>query len=371
MLNTAESIRARIIYTLTLVLLECGAVQADPPGSSLHVQGVTYAMAQQVRWLSEEHFLVGRWDGSISLFAAPPNADPPATLVNAMVIPGGHGVQMLVAHHPRTFVSSADEGSLLVWQANAKGDTFKPDPVPYPTEIGVAVSGLFVQHEEQEYLLTGHEHGRLLIWSVGPDTHLDLHKVVDLRSEVAIDYQHADTPLRHIRGLAMWRDGIVITGGEDGALHQVQLPGGEILSNRLFNAHARLGVNDLVVHGNRLLVVNCATGPQDRNLWLYDLHVNRIADSDAANLLTDPNRARIFAFDIATWEQDGRAMAGVTTKEGLLWRVAFDGGELAPMEHVALGRFTYGAAIDVEPATQRLAAAGIGVRVVDVVGQAR
>ena len=182
----------------------------------------------------------------------------------------------------------------------------------------------------------------------------------------AIDYVHDDEPLRHIRGLANWRDGVVIAGSEDGGLHQVRLSDGAILSQRLFNPEARLGINDIAVHGDHLLAVNCAIDRHDHNVWLFSLHDDRIEHRDAANLLRDPDRDRIFAFDVITHEQDGEPLAAITTKEGLVWSVRFDDGTLRPAGHTALGRFDYGNAIDHDPASGRIAAAGISVRVVDL-----
>lgn len=359
-------------------LSACRSAEAEAPSEgavtpqaaqapAMQVDGVTYAMAQQLRWLSPERFLVGRWDGSIGVFSASKDQSAAPTLESALVVPGGHGVQMLVVHSPERFVSSGSDHSLLIWRRDAAGGgRFEPQGVDFPPDHGVAVSGLFVAREGREFLLTGHEHGHLLVWAVGQDGALGLEKTIDLRSEVAIDYQHADAPLRHLRGLAEWRDGLVVVGGEDGALHQVRIPSGEVVSNRLFNPSARLGVNDLAVHGDQLLVVNCSVDSADHNLWLYDLHPDHIANRDQVNLLAEPDGARIFAFDVVTWDHPDGPMAAVTTKEGLLWQVALNQDGLEPLEHLALGRFTYASAIDLEPETHRVAAAGVGVRVVSL-----
>ena len=92
-------------------LLGCTTKQSDVE-SPFGPTATTYAMAQQVRWLDSTRFLVGRWDGSISVFDAPPDGSP--TLTSALVMPDAVGVQMLVTHSPQVFISSADGGSLLV-----------------------------------------------------------------------------------------------------------------------------------------------------------------------------------------------------------------------------------------------------------------
>ena len=342
--------------------------RTDVDQASLQVSSVTYAMAQQVRWLGSEQVLVGRWDGTIGLFSVPLGSTSQATLQASLVPPEPAGIQLLVPRSSSSFVSSGGSDTLLVWTRAEAPDSapFAASTVLLPPTAGTAVSGLFVDDAGEELLVTGHEHGSMLIWTVGADDRLVLRDTVDLRLDDPIEYAHADEPLRHIRGLAEWRDGVVVAGGEDGGLHQVRLSDGAILSQRLFNPDARLGINDLAVHGDHLLVVNCAIDRTDRNLWLFSLQRDHIDSVDATNLLLDPRRKRIFAFDVVTWDSDSGPEAAVTTKEGLVWRVGFGDGALQPLEQTSLGRFSYGNAIDYNPATRRLAAAGISVRVVSV-----
>lgn len=334
----------------------------------MQVDSVTYSMAQQVRWLDDTHVLVGRWDGTIGVFSAPVEDGARAILETSLVLPGATGVQLLVPRTSHEFVSSGGPDHLWMWRADAGADRtdFVPHELSFPVEAGVAVSGLFTRIGEQELLVTGHENGALLVWEWEESGVPRLRQTVDLRMAEPIDYAHADEPLRHIRGLAMWRDGIVVAGGEDGGLHQVRLADGAILSQRLFNPEARLGINDLAVHGDHVLVVNCAIDKRDRNLWLFSLQADRTEHVDAANLLLDERRKRIFAFDVVTWHDEGGPMAAVTTKEGLVWRVKFADGVIEPIGQTALGRFSYGNAIDYNAATRRIAAAGISVRLVSV-----
>ncbi|MEL6715756.1 MAG: hypothetical protein AAFP86_18390, partial [Planctomycetota bacterium] len=170
----------------------------------------------------------------------------------------------------------------------------------------------------------------------------------------------------HIRGLSAWKDGVVIAGGEDGGLHQVRLEDGAVLAQRLFNPDARLGVNDLAVRGDSLVVVNCALDRTDRNVWLFDLERGHFTLDDAANLLEDQDRERVFAFDVATYVDGDGAHALITTKEGLVWRVRIADGRLEPLDRLALGRFDYGNAIDFEESRGRLATASVGIRILAV-----
>ncbi|MEM8711660.1 MAG: hypothetical protein AAGG01_11960 [Planctomycetota bacterium] len=344
-------------------------VGQDPPSAtSLSVASLTYGTAQQVRWLDHEQFVVCRWDGTITRFMAPQVESGAARLVEALAVPGGEGVRMIEPRDGTTFVTSCTADSLAVWRRDPDG-RFTPTGVRFPEGHGFAVSGLFVMDGDHELLVTGHESGSLLIWSFSSTSDPLLLRTVDLRLADPIDYLHDDVPLRHIRGLAAWRDGIVVAGGEDGGLHQVRLMDGKILSQTVFNRDARLGVNDLAVHGDALLVVNCALDRTDRNVWLFRLAESGFELRDSTNLLRDDRRDHVFAFDVLTILQGGAPLALITTKEGMLWALRFADGELRVTETLPLGRFDYGNAIDLEPSTRRLVAAGVGVRIVTMDGE--
>ena len=362
--------RPRWVFALVASSTACSGAhrRSDVDEASLQVSSVTYAMAQQVRWLGSEQILVGRWDGTIGLFSVPLGSTSQATLQASLVPPEPAGIQLLVPRSSSSFVSSGGSDTLLVWTRAEAPDSapFAASTVLLPPTAGTAVSGLFVDDAGEELLVTGHEHGSMLIWTVGADDRLVLRETVDLRLDDPIDYAHSDEPLRHIRGLAYWKDGVVVAGGEDGGLHQVRLSDGTVLSQRLFNPDAVLGINDLAVHDDHLLVVNCAVDKRDRNLWLFGLEDDKIRLLDAANLLLDPREERIFAFDVVTHAGANGPVAAVSTKEGLVWPVGFADGVLTPSQPTSLGRFFYGNALDYEPLTHRIAAAGISLRVLTV-----
>src|SRR5215467_5422434 len=73
--------------------LPAGAVL--PTALPITADGVTYNMAQEVTWIDERHFAVGRWDGSLSIFAfneSPTQGPVINTVVNT---PAFEGVQMI------------------------------------------------------------------------------------------------------------------------------------------------------------------------------------------------------------------------------------------------------------------------------------
>lgn len=78
--------------------LTAQGVSFVPPGgvtpSTLPItaDGVTYTMAQETTWLDTQHFAVGRWDGSLCIFALnnSPTAGP--VISKAVNTPAFEGV---------------------------------------------------------------------------------------------------------------------------------------------------------------------------------------------------------------------------------------------------------------------------------------
>src|SRR5208337_3750336 len=81
--------------------LAAQGIQLTAPGvtapASLPIspEGVTYTMAQEAVWIDLQHFAVGRWDGSLSIFAftASPTVGP--MISKAVNTPSFEGVQMI------------------------------------------------------------------------------------------------------------------------------------------------------------------------------------------------------------------------------------------------------------------------------------
>jgi hypothetical protein len=88
-----------------------------PTALPITADGVTYTMAQETTWIDTQHFAVGRWDGSLSIFAS--NASPTAgpIISKAVNTPAFEGVQMITWLAPGVFASSNDESSIIVWSS--------------------------------------------------------------------------------------------------------------------------------------------------------------------------------------------------------------------------------------------------------------
>src|SRR5689334_22871323 len=94
------------------------ATAEEREGLPLKDVGTTYSMAQEVRWLDERHFAIGRWDGSLTVFNHDP-ARPGAPIISAaLVAPSLAGVEMIARVMPKLFASSNDAKSITIWQTD-------------------------------------------------------------------------------------------------------------------------------------------------------------------------------------------------------------------------------------------------------------
>ena len=81
--------------------------------------GTTYTMAQEASWLDDEHFAVGRWDGSLGIFAFAQSQTQGPVINWAVNSPAQEGVQLITSLGPNSFASSNDEGSIAVWSTTS------------------------------------------------------------------------------------------------------------------------------------------------------------------------------------------------------------------------------------------------------------
>lgn len=308
---------------------------AKPEALPISPLGTTYTMAQELTWLDHEHFAVGRWDGSMSIFQFTQSTTAGPVISRAVNTPSCEGVQMITNLANGAFATSNDEGSMIVWTSNGGRwmDLVIAQTLVYDTSLGVANSGVafFSNDGTVLYFIAGHANGFVSIWQ-GTAAAVDLALVntVDVRSAKPVN----PWDLHNVRGIAIapqdsQSNTYVITGSEDGDLCVIRIPDGMIISRTVYNPNAQRGINSIAIRiasdGKAyLLVANCAVGNTDKNLWLYDATNaanGTINMMDAINLQADPNLAQVFNFDVI-WG------AGIywysTTEEGLLWMGTVD-----------------------------------------------
>jgi hypothetical protein len=296
----------------------------SPVTLPITADGTTYSMAQEVAWIDFQHFAVGRWDGSLSIFAF--NQSPVAgpVITTSVSSPSSEGVQMITWLAPNRFASSNDEGSMVVWYSPSGSwkDLQQTTVLEYDTTCGVANSGDSFSIGKNLYFIVGHANGYVTIWSGNLDgSGLTLVTTVDVRNS------HPVNPwdLHNVRGVApiYWTNttGYVVTGSEDGDLCVVQVPDGTILSRTVYNPDAQRGINSIATLGQNLLVANCSVGATDKNLWYYWIDSNdwSITLRDSTNLKVNPNAPQVFNFCIIWALYEGGICFFSSTEEGALW----------------------------------------------------
>lgn len=319
---------------------------AAPAALPITDDGVTYSMAQELTWLDGEHFAVGRWDGSLSIFrySTSPTAGP--LLTTASSNPSSEGVQMIVWLAPFTFAASMDDESIAVWRTASRvwTDLGPPAILRYDPSLGTANSGEAFILDTTLWLVVGHAGGFVTLWSGALDaSDLCLVRSVDLRSA------HPVNPwqLHNIRGVSLvasdGAEGHVVTGSEDGDLCIVRVPDGAVVSRTVYNPSAQRGINSVATAGMRLLVANCSVGENDKNLWYYAIDSSdwSIRLLDSANLKVNPAAAQVFNFCTIWAKYDAGLCFFSSTEEGALWMGTAPGGRLAILGYepvtIALG----------------------------------
>ena len=102
----------------------------QPPADDLFVtaeipitlRGTTFTMAQEATALDDEHFAVGRWDGSLEIYRFAVDFDRGPLIRKAVNCPGQEGVQMILPIDRKSFLSSDDESSMALWVSEIPGD---------------------------------------------------------------------------------------------------------------------------------------------------------------------------------------------------------------------------------------------------------
>jgi WD40 repeat protein len=278
-------------------------------------------------WIGDATFVVGRWDGTISIFRIPKSGEFGPIVVQAMAGPSGHGIEMIITIDDRMIVSSDGSDRLAVWKRKSNTENFAPaESLAYDAQAGSANSATLLEVNGQLYLVTGHENGYILIWRQTSTKEFELANTVDVHSANPIPSPFI---LRNVRGLVVWRGDHVIAGSEDGDIVGLRVPDGREVFRVRYNQTAQRGINSLSLLGDWLLLANCSVGQTDKNIWLYDLSTGQPVLRDSKNLVLDTQRAQVFNFDAILFDVGGEFGFFSSTEEGLLWQGRIDDHQLA------------------------------------------
>ena len=312
--------------------------------------GTTFNLAQVVRWLDNEHFAVGRWDGTMSVFdfETAPFVGP--VITEAVNNPSAQGVRMLTKLATDTVVTSSDDRSLLVWKAHGGSwaDLRLRATVSYDAALGAATSGTWLAAGQPSTLVVGHDSGYLSLWSFHPGTRvLRLVTTVDVRNPTPVNPWGSHTMYGLASLTATTGDATVVAGSDDGYVSIVRVPSGTVLSQTVFNPAAQRGINSVATLGNKLLVANCSVGATDDNLWYFTINPSTwvLTLVDSINLIIDPAEIQSFNFDTKWGRYAGGPCWFAGTEEGALWMGTAEAG-LSLIGHQELGDGAIGAALD-------------------------
>ncbi len=309
-----------------------GIAQQQLPISGL---GTTYTMAQVAAWIDAQHYAVGRWDGSMSIFDFSDGASGRPKITVAVSTPSTEGVQMIEWLGPNLVATSNDEASVLLWstQRGDWEDITAAGTLTFPATLGVANSAACYACAGRTYFVIGHANGFVTIW-IGstPSAFAMACPPIDLTTTNPTNPWN----LQNIRGVALLDapgDSSVrqvVTGSENGLICVIEAPSGKVLSRTVYHAGAQRGINAISVTGDHLAVANCAVGLADFNFWYYviDPQTWQPELRSKFNLVVDGSRPQVFNFDVAwcLYQQNGIASAGVlaSTEEGYLWLVTLE-----------------------------------------------
>lgn len=293
-------------------------------GLPLTQGGVTYDMAQEVTWLDSEHFAVGRWDGSMSIFSFE-TAQFTGPLISTVVnTPGEEGVQMITPLPGHVIAASNDNASLSLWLSpdGTWADLVFLGAPGYDPSLGVATNGAWLPAGSPSTLAVGHESGYVSLWSYNPSTRrLSFLNSVGLLNPNPVNPFNSHVIYGMTTLTSAGPTASVVAGSDDGYISIVAVPSGKILSQTVFNPAAQRGINSVSVAGNKLLVTNCSVGANDYNTWYFTIDMGTYALTlvDKANLIIDTSLIQAFNFD-AIW---GNYSSGpcwfASTEEGVLW----------------------------------------------------
>jgi len=286
--------------------------------------GITYTMAQEATWLDMQHFAVGRWDGSLSIFAFNDSPTAGPVISKAVNTPAFEGVQMITWLAPGVFASSNDESSIMIWSSPTGNwtDLQAMAALRYDLSLGVANSGDSIILGGFLYLAIGHANGFVSLWSGNQDgSGLQFLQAVDVRNP------NPTNPwgLHNIRGISSIFSNnsaaYFATGSEDGYICVLRLPDGAIMSRTVYNPGAQRGINSVAAFGQNLLIANCAVGPTDKNLWYYWIDGNNfsVALKDSTNLQVNPSAPQVFNFCTIWGLFNNQVGFFSSTEEGALW----------------------------------------------------
>ncbi|MCI2286163.1 hypothetical protein L3081_25455 [Colwellia sp. MSW7] len=269
--------------------------------------------------------------------------------------PSAKGVEMLSLINRDMLLTSNDKSSLAIWSISNNLLTLN-GTVEYAENLGTANSATLLTGE-LSLVAIGHEYGHVSIWTIDGEKINFLHSI-NVRTPA-----NPSNPwnLHNIRGLLPFSDRTVITGSEDGDLTILDVLDRRVIVRKRYNKNAKLGINNLAIKGEHLLLANCSLGSSDQNLWLYKVTKSSIDLIASTNLLSDQSKSQSYNFDVELFEKEGNLQFFASTEEGFLWYGLIKNNALEVISHsrVASG---IAAALDINEDSEHIAVVAHAIR---------
>jgi hypothetical protein len=96
-----------------------------PSELPISAEGVTYNLAQTIAWVDADHFAVGRWDGTLTVFRFSEAKSKGPLITVAASSPSSEGVQMVTRVAPGVIATSNDHASLALWSPTPSWDRLR------------------------------------------------------------------------------------------------------------------------------------------------------------------------------------------------------------------------------------------------------
>lgn len=339
-------------------------VQPVLAAGELRMTGRTYIQSQTLEWLDAEHFAVGRWDGTVSVYYVPFNStESGPQIVQTMTTPSRRGIEMLAMLPTGDLAISNNESSMALWRWDEDQYRFA-GTVLYDPLAGMFNSGCNVTAGPDEWYVSGHANGSIIRWKIDGSQMIPQAEI-DIRS---LDPIQSPYQIKNVRGIVHWRDGIVITGDEDGDLCMIDILSGRILHRIRYNMDAQRGINGLAICGDQLLVTNCVVGTKEHNFWLFHLDRDGFTPVVSRYVCTSPVLPDIFSMDAVLMnDEDNLTHFYISTGEGLIWHGTIEEDSIQVLDKVSTGFLGVAPVFDWNEHSSILAAADYDIRIFDPV----
>jgi WD40 repeat protein len=216
-----------------------------------------FAGAQDACWINDKFLVAVSWNRALSLYSLEASA---MKLCDVKILENLNFSLMVARLSDTEFlVSGYENDALSAFTINEEQKTIhNSSSWKFPESVyGGADCGLLL---DTSLLITGHANGYILAWNT------QTHEPTEL-----FDFSNATTPLKNIRGFALYQEQFVLACSENKNIYLLDIPNKIVLLTQLYNPDAKLGINSISCFGSRIIVGVCKEHSEEANTWVYNL----------------------------------------------------------------------------------------------------